>query len=86
MKKLIEAKSDAEFAALVQAVELLAKRPVKRERGGQTYEGIAFVQWSTDSAARCVSFVANEHALQVVGKTIPSTATDVIELAKVVAE
>lgn len=82
MMKMITAKTDLEFTALVEATKFLAESPLKRDRGEQKFEAIAFVRWSCDPAVQSVSFVANEHALQAVGVGIPNTATDVIELAK----
>ena len=81
MNKVIVAKTDAEFSALVEATILLAENPVKRESGEQKFEALAFMQWSCDPEAHSVSFVANEHALQAFGVGTPNTAADVIELA-----
>ncbi|KGH30841.1 hypothetical protein [Comamonas testosteroni] len=79
--KTIKAKTDAEFTSLVEAAVLLAESPLKRERGDQKFEAIAFERWSCDPEARSLSFEANQHALEAVGVGIPNTATDVIELA-----
>lgn len=82
MMRMITAKTEAEFTALVDATTYLAENPVKRESGDQKFEALAFVRWSCDPEARSVSFVANEHVLQAFEVGTPDTATAVIELAK----
>ena len=46
--KTIKAKTDAEFTSLVEAAVLLAESPLKRERGDQKFEAIAFERWSCE--------------------------------------